>query len=77
VLEATGAYAIRAFFVFLDLLERHAEKLAQLALAHAEHRPAHSQPRPDVDIDYVRRFSHKVLVASIPAYCGLRGNQLT
>src|SRR5208283_3072081 len=60
MLETTGADPIRAFFVFLDLLECHAEKLAEPALAHAKHRPAHPQPRADVHVDYVGRFGHQL-----------------
>src|SRR5579863_9751366 len=55
LLQAAGADSIRALFVFLDLLERHTEKFAELALAHADHCPAHSQPRADIDIDHVGR----------------------
>ena len=51
--KSCGADSIRALFVFLDLLERDAKMLTQLALTQPEHHPAHPQPRPDIDVDHV------------------------
>ena len=39
----TRADAVRAFLIFLDLLERDAERIAELRLAHVQHHTAHTQ----------------------------------
>ncbi len=57
--ETTGADTVHALLVLLDLLERHPENGAEFALAHAEHRPAHTQAGADVHIDAVQRTFHR------------------
>jgi hypothetical protein len=49
-------HAIFAGFVFLDLLEAHADALAQIGLAHAKILAHHAQPRTELDI-YCCAFS--------------------
>src|SRR6266576_1513992 len=53
VLESTRADAVGAFLVFLYLLKRDAERIAELRLAHAEHHPAHAYAAADVPVDRV------------------------
>src|SRR3954453_14388420 len=50
-LQAAGTDAIGALFIFLDLLERDAEILAQLFLAHSEHIAAKPDPASHVNVD--------------------------
>ena len=49
-LQPAGADAVRALLVFLDLLKRDAELVAELLLAQAEHLPAHAHPAADIDV---------------------------
>src|SRR5205814_8661027 len=53
VLEPPRADAVDALLVFLYLLERDAERVAELRLAHAEHHPAHAYAAADVPVDRV------------------------
>ena len=57
LLQPACADPVRALLVLLDLLEGHAELLAQLLLRHAYHRPSQFQAAADVNIDRVWRFS--------------------
>src|SRR4030088_3712432 len=56
VLQAARTDAVGALLVFLHLLERDLERLAQLLLAHAEHLPAHPQPAAYVLVDRIWRL---------------------
>src|SRR3974390_3465277 len=42
LLQAAGTDAVGALLIFLDLLERKAEGIAELLLAHVKHHPAHA-----------------------------------
>ena len=48
VLQAACADAICPFFVFLHLLEREAQLIGELFLAHAEHEAAHADAATDM-----------------------------
>ena len=56
--EAAGADSIDAVLVFLHLLERHAERVGKLGLAHAQHEAAHAHAIADVLVGRVSWFSH-------------------
>ena len=43
LLQPTRADAVRAFLIFLDLLERDAERIAEPRLAHVQHHTARTQ----------------------------------
>jgi hypothetical protein len=58
VLQAARADSVDAFFVFLDLLKRDAERVCELRLAHVEHEAAHAYAGADVLIGRVSWFSH-------------------
>jgi hypothetical protein len=64
VLQAACADTVRALLVFLDLLERDAERLAQLLLAHAEHGPAQPDSAADVDIYRIGLFLVSIILSS-------------
>ena len=48
VLKAAGADAVGTLLVFLKLLERQAEGIRDIGLAHVEHEPPHSQAAADM-----------------------------
>ena len=50
VTKPAGTDPVGALLVFLDLLKGDPEAFAQFFLAHAEHGPTKTNPRPDVDI---------------------------
>ena len=54
VLQAARANAVRAFFVFLHLLECKTQRIGKLFLAHFEHQPTHSHPAAHMSVDRVR-----------------------
>jgi hypothetical protein len=54
LLQPARPDAVRAFLVFLDLLEGKTECVAQLLLAHCEHHAAHAHPAANVSVDGVR-----------------------
>jgi len=56
LLQAAGADPVGAFFVFLNLLERKAERFAQLFLAHTQHDTAHPDAAADILVNRIRRF---------------------
>ena len=63
LLQAAGANAVGALFVFLHLLKRQPERVAQFLLAHAEHHPSHAHAAADVLVDRIRRLlRHKILL---------------
>jgi len=53
VLQAARADAGRAILVFLHLLGRKPERVAELRLAHSEHHPTHADPAAHVSVDRV------------------------
>jgi hypothetical protein len=53
VLQAARPDAVRSFLVFLHLLEREPEPVAELLLAHSEHQPAHPDPASHVFVNGV------------------------
>jgi hypothetical protein len=53
-IEAAGADAVRALFVFLDLLERDSQEFPQLLLAHANELSAHADSASYMHVDEVR-----------------------
>jgi hypothetical protein len=54
LLQSARAEPVRALLVFLYLLKREAELLAQLLLADAQHHPPHTHPAADVLVERVR-----------------------
>jgi hypothetical protein len=53
MLQAASADAVCAFFVFLHLLERQPERIAEIGLGHAEHQAAHAHSFSDVGVSRV------------------------
>src|SRR5207244_346121 len=51
MLQPARADAVRALLVFLDLLKRQAQCVAEIRLAHCQHHPAHAQTTADVLVD--------------------------
>ena len=83
VLETAGTNPVRAFFVFLDLLEGDAEALPQFLLAHTKHGTTKTNPASYMDVDRVRLLlvfnHHSVLTfgslrtaSRLPPACGDR-----
>jgi hypothetical protein len=58
-MEPACSDAVRALFVFLNLLERKAERVAQLLLTHSKHKAAHSDARTYMPVDGVGGFFHQ------------------
>ena len=56
MLQAAGADAVGALLVFLHLLERQAEGVAKLLLAHAQHHPAHADACANMLIGRIGNF---------------------
>ena len=56
VLQAARADPVGALLVFLDLLERDAEMLAELLLAHPQHHATQTNPTADMDVDRIWLF---------------------
>src|SRR5580704_6181456 len=54
LLEPARPNAVRAFFVFLYLLESKPKRITKLFLAHTQHHPTHSHPASHMPIDGVR-----------------------
>ena len=54
LLQPARSDAVSALLVFLHLLEREAERIAQFSLAHCKHHAAHAHPAADVLVDWVR-----------------------
>jgi hypothetical protein len=54
LLQPARSDAVGALLVFLHLLEREAERIAQSPLAHCKHPTAHAHPAADVLVDGVR-----------------------
>jgi hypothetical protein len=53
VLQAARPHTVRSLLVFLHLLERNPEPVAELRLAHSEHHPTHSDPAAYVFVDRI------------------------
>ena len=51
VLETAGTNPVRAFFVFLDLLERQADGLAQCRLGHAQECAAQPDATSNISVN--------------------------
>jgi hypothetical protein len=58
VLKSAGTDASFAVFVFLNLLKRDAERIAESALAHLQHEAAHADADADVFVSWLGRFAH-------------------
>jgi cellobiose-specific phosphotransferase system component IIA len=56
LLKAARADTVSALLVFLNLLERQAESVAELLLAHPQHHAAHAHAAADMLVDRVRRL---------------------
>src|SRR5215469_16487483 len=56
LLKTTGTDPIGALIVFLNLLERQPERVAEFLLAHRQHHPAHTNPASDVLVGRVWRL---------------------
>ncbi len=56
LLQAAGADAVGALFVFLHLLEGQPERVAQPFLAHAQHHAAHAHARADIFVRWIGNF---------------------
>ena len=54
--QTAGTDPVGALLIFLDLLEREVEVLAELFLAHAHQHAAHPQPASNVNVDRVWHF---------------------
>src|ERR1700676_3628955 len=67
MLQAARADAVRSLLIFLHLLERDAERLAQRRLAHAEHHAAHAHPAAHVLVDWVEGLFGHLPCPSAPA----------
>src|SRR5258705_205712 len=53
MLQSAGTDAVRAFLLFLHLLEANTERIGQLLLADAEHHPPHAHPAANVHVNGV------------------------
>src|SRR5262249_41304233 len=53
VLQAARPHTVRSLLVFLHLLERDTEPVAECRLAHSEHHPAHPDAAAHVFVDRV------------------------
>src|SRR5438046_3819994 len=53
VLQSTRADAVGALLVLLHLLERQAERIAEVCLAHRKHHPPHANAGADVPVDRI------------------------
>jgi hypothetical protein len=59
LLEPARANSVGPFFVFLNLLKRQTQSVAQFFLTHAEHDTPHTDAAANVPIDRVRYFFHE------------------
>ena len=60
LLQATRTNPVHALFIFLDLLERQLQLLAELFLAHAQKDASHPHAAADMPINRIRRlFYHR------------------
>src|SRR6516164_7784820 len=65
LLEPACSDPVRALLIFLNLLERETEGLAELFLTHGQHHAPHPDPAPHVPVDRVRG-----LLCHIELLCG-------
>ena len=72
MLQTARADAVRALLVFLNLLERQAERVRDLALAHVEHEAPHAQASADVFVDGVDHPANPANWALRPHDAGVR-----
>src|SRR5947209_6371798 len=70
LLQSACSDAIRAFLVFLHLLEGEVECIPEFFLAHRQHHPTHAHPAADVPVDGIGSLfgGHNILL-----YGGARG----
>jgi hypothetical protein len=72
-LQPARANTIGPLLVFLHLLERKTERIAELPLAHGEHQPPHAHPAADVLVDGIRHLDlgHRLPPSSgaLPGAC--------
>ena len=59
--QPSRADAIDAFFVFLDLLEREAEQIAQTFLTHADQHAPYAHAISNLSIDGIGFFRHSFI----------------
>jgi hypothetical protein len=59
LLKPARADSVGALFVFLDLLKRQTQGVAQFFLTHAKHDAPHTDAAADVPVDRVRYFFHE------------------
>ena len=52
--QASRAHAVRAFFVFLNLLKRDAQQFTKALLRHTERAPGLAHPSADILVDCAR-----------------------
>jgi len=64
--QTAGPDAVDTFFVFLDLLERNAERLAQFLLRHADLEPLQPYPASDIAIDGIASFDPRLAQLPTP-----------
>ena len=65
LLQSAGANPIGAFFIFLNLLERQPQGLAEFLLTHAEKDSAHTDPAADMAVDRIRDLLHETTLSSV------------
>jgi hypothetical protein len=53
MLQAAGADAVHALFIFLQLLERDSKRIGYIRLGHAEHQAPHAHAQSDVSVSRV------------------------
>src|SRR5262249_23561060 len=58
LVETAGTDAVRAFLVFLHLLERQAERMRELLLRHAQHHPTHAHTASDMPVNGMGDLAH-------------------
>jgi hypothetical protein len=56
LLQPARTDAVGALLVFLHLLKRQAEGIAELFLTHAQHHSPHAHARTDMLVDWIGNF---------------------
>src|SRR5712692_7316385 len=56
VLQSAGADPVPTLFVFLNLLESEAKRIAELLLAHSQQHTTHSNPAPHMLVRGIRQL---------------------
>ncbi len=75
LLQPACADPVGPFLIFLDLLKRQPQRIAELFLAHAKHDTPHADTAANVPVDRVRYFFHKFpkLISAATLRCGVQG----